>query len=160
VSEASAGSTGFNKVKPSARRKARRFLVQALYQWQMTGDNLNEIETQFRTDNNMIKTDTSFFHELLHQIPGQLNEIDRHFEAFLDRDKHELDKVELAILRIGTYELAQRLDVPYKVAINEAIELAKTFGATESHKYVNGVLDKVALRVRSAEVNAKRRPVQ
>lgn len=142
------------KPSPAARRKARRFTVQALYQWQMTGTNLGEIETQFRVDNDMRKTDVAYFHELLHEIPKCLNHLDGLFTPYLDRELKDLDRVELAILRIGTYELSKRIDVPYKVAINEGIELAKYFGATESHKYVNGVLDKVAQKLRVLEMKA------
>ena len=144
------------KPSPAARRKARRFTVQALYQWQMTGANIGEIETQFRVDNDMRKTDVAYFHELLHEIPKCVNELDDTFRPLLDRDIKELDKVELAILRIGTYELSKRPDVPFKVAINEGIELAKYFGATESHKYVNGILDKVAQRLRIVELKAQK----
>lgn len=140
--------------KPSSRRKARRFALQALYQWDMTGDNLGHIEQQFREENDLKKTDTVFFRELLHKIPACVNELDAYFTPLLDREKDELDKVELAALRIGTYELAKRLDIPYRVVINEGIELAKYFGATDSYKYVNGILDKVALQVRAVEINA------
>lgn len=144
------------KPSPAARRKARRFTVQALYQWQMTGANIGVIETQFRTDNDMCKTDVAYFHELLHEIPKCVNELDETFRPLLDREIKDLDRVELAILRIGTYELSRRPDVPFKVAINEGIELAKYFGATESHKYVNGILDKVAQRLRVLEMKANR----
>ena len=116
--------------------------------------NLGEIETQFRVDNDMCKTDVDYFHELLHEIPKCLNQLDDTYRGLLDREIKDLDRVELAILRIGTYELSKRIDVPFKVAINEGIELAKYFGATESHKYVNGVLDKVAQRLRVAEMKA------
>lgn len=150
------GSQTNRRPKPSERRKARKFATQALYQWQMTQHNLSEIETQFRVDNDMRKTDTGYFHELLHRIPGCVNELDSHFEPHLDRNKDELDKVELAILRIGTYELAKRVDVPYRVVINEGVELAKIFGATDSHKYVNGILDKVAQKLRMMEMSAHR----
>ena len=143
-------------LKPSARKKARRFAVQALYQWHMTGANLTDIETQFLSDNDFKKTDTDYFHELLHGIPSCVNELDEAFEKYLDRDKKDLDRVELAILRVGVYELAKRLDVPYRVVINEGIELAKTFGATESHKYVNGILDKASQALRMVEVRAHR----
>ena len=144
------------KPKPAARRKARKFATQALYQWQMTQHNLNDIESQFRVDNDMRKTDTGYFHELLHEIPGNVNELDSYFEPYLDRDKNDLDQVELAILRIGVYELAKRIDVPYRVAINEGVELAKIFGATDSHKYVNGILDKAAQKLRMTEMAAHR----
>lgn len=142
--------------KTAARRKARRFATQALYQWQMTGDSLSGIETQFRTDNDMRKTDVAYFHEILHGVPECMNELDTAFSPFLDRDLNDLDQVERAILRLSTYELLKRIDVPYRVVINEGIELAKMFGATESHKYVNGILDKVAQRARYQEMNAHR----
>lgn len=149
-------NTSAQKPSPAARRKARRFTVQALYQWQMTGANIGEIETQFRVDNDMRKTDVAYFRELLHEIPKCVNELDDTFRPLLDREIKDLDQVELAILRIGTYELSKRPDIPFKVAINEGIELAKYFGATESHKYVNGILDKVAQRLRIAEMKAGR----
>ena len=153
-------STASKKPSPAARRKARRFTVQALYQWQMTGAGLGEIEAQFRVDNDLRKTDVSYFHELLHEIPKCINELDGCFSPFLDREIKDLDRVELAILRIGTYELSKRVDVPYKVAINEGIELAKYFGATESHKYVNGILDKVAQKLRVLEMKANDKPAE
>ena len=142
--------------KPAARKKARRFAVQALYQWHMTGANLTDIEAQFHAENDFKKTDTEYFHMLLHGVPSCVNEVDDSFEKYLDRDKKDLDRVELAILRIGIYELLKRLDVPYRVVINEGIELAKTFGATESHKYVNGILDKASQALRMVEVRAYR----
>lgn len=142
--------------KTAARRKARRFAVQALYQWQMTRDNLSAIETQFRTDNDMRKTDVAYFHEMLHGIPQIVDELDNYFRPYLDRSVEDLDQVERAILRLGTFELLKRVDVPFRVVINEAVELAKMFGATESHKYVNGILDKVAQRARMVEIHAQR----
>jgi len=144
--------TAPKKMNPTARRKARRFAVQALYQWHMGGDALSNIEAQFRVDNDMKKVDGDYFHELLHEVPSHLTELDELVVPYLDREMHQLDPVELAIFRISTYELKYRVDVPYKVVINEAIELAKIFGATESHKYINGVLDKLAARVRLAEI--------
>ncbi|OUS27091.1 N utilization substance protein B [Gammaproteobacteria bacterium 45_16_T64] len=142
--------------KPAARKKARRFAVQALYQWEMTGANLSDIEAQFRVENDFKKTDVDYFHELLHGIPSCVTTLDEAFVKYLDRDKSELDRVELAILRVGIYELIKRMDVPYRVVINEGIELAKTFGATESHKYVNGILDKASQALRMVEVREHR----
>ena len=142
--------------KPAARKKARKFAVQALYQWQMTGANLSEIETQFQVENDFKKTDSEYFHEMLHGVPSCVMEIDEAFVKYLDRDKKDLDQVELAILRLGIFEMIKRLDVPYRVIINEGIELAKTFGATESHKYVNGILDKASQAIRMVEVRAHR----
>ena len=141
---------------PSTRKKARHLLVQALYQWQVSGSDINSIEAEFYTDNSMTKVDTEFFQELLHGIPKNLDEIDGAFELHLDRKAGDLDPVSRALLRIGTYELSYRIDVPYKVAINEAVNLAKKFGPTDAYKYINGILDKVAVTKRAAEVMAER----
>jgi len=139
------------------RRAARSFALQALYQWQMAGQPVNEIDAQFRVDNEaeMRNTDKRLFSELLTGVASRKSELDEQFKPFLDRELNDLDPVELAVLRIGSYELIHRLEVPYRVAINESVELAKIFGATESHRYVNGVLDKLAQRVRMAEVKAR-----
>ncbi len=136
---------------PAARRKARRYTLQALYQWQLAGAALNDIEAQFLADNDMKKVDRAYFHALLHGVPAQVSGLDEALRPFLDRRVEELSQVEKAILRMGAFELKERIDVPYRVVINEAIELAKTFGAEDSFKYVNGVLDKLARRLRSAE---------
>lgn len=136
---------------PSARRKARRFALQGLYEWQLSGNPAHEIEARYRVENAMHKVDLDYFHELLHRIPVEAEALDALFEPHLDRAFAALDPVELATLRIGTYELKHRLDVPYRVVINEGIELAKTFGASESHKYINGVLDKLAAELRKLE---------
>lgn len=136
---------------PAARRKARRYTLQALYQWQMAGAALNDIEAQFLADNDMKKVDRAYFHALLHGVPAQVTGLDEALRPFLDRRVEELSQIEKAILRMGAFELKERIDVPYRVVINEAIELAKTFGAEDSFKYVNGVLDKLARRLRSAE---------
>lgn len=142
-------------IKPAARRKARRFALQALYEWQISGNPVFEIEARYRVENDMHKVDLGYFHELAQKISQSAAELDDALLPYLDRQLSELDPVELATLRIGAYELLKRLDVPYKVVINEGIELAKTFGATESHKYVNGVLDKLAHAVRTVEVRGK-----
>lgn len=139
-----------------ARRRARSAAVQALYQWQLSGQNVGEIDAQFSDEHAETKTDLAYFRELLHQVAGRVDELDGYFKEYLDRPVNELDPVERAILRLGVYELAHRLDVPYRVVINEAVELAKTFGAEQSHKYINGVLDKVAHRVRVAEIAARK----
>ncbi|NHN38916.1 transcription antitermination factor NusB [Pseudomaricurvus alcaniphilus] len=140
---------------PATRRKARHYAMQALYQWRMTGAALNVIEAEFFTDNDMSKVDTLYFRELLHSVPAKLTEVEAGFVEYLeDRAGDELDPVTQALLRMATYELMSRIDVPYKVVINEAVSLAKKFGATDSHKFVNGVLDKVAARFRAVEVQA------
>ncbi|MEK9766382.1 MAG: transcription antitermination factor NusB [Thalassolituus sp.] len=145
-------ASGNQKPSPAARRKARRFAVQALYQWQLAGSSLSEIEAEFRTDNDMSKVDLEYFHDILHGVPKEKGRLDDKISPFLDRRIDELTPVELAILRLGAFEMCHRIDIPYKVVINEAVELAKTFGATDGHKYVNGVLDKLAQRERMVEI--------
>ena len=140
------------KIKPSARRKARRLAVQALYQWQLSENEPKSIELQFEEDNETSKVDMDYFAELLHSIPRTLEELDVLIQPEMTRAINEVDPVERAILRIATYELKYRPDVPYKVVINEAVELAKTFGGTDGHKFVNGVVDKLASSLRAAEV--------
>ena len=101
----------------------------------------------------MAKVDGEYFSELLHQVPASLSELDEHITGFLDRDMTELTPIELTILRIGAYEMIRRTDVPYRVVINEGVDLAKKFGATDGHKYVNGVLDKLAHSLRTQETS-------
>lgn len=141
------------KLNIARRRKARKLLLQATYQWQMSGADATEIEAQFRADNGA-KVDWDFFHSALQFVSGRYRELDELFKPFLDRRLEELNPVELALLRMGAFELSQRVDVPYRVVINECVELAKTYGATDGHKYINGVLDKTAHRLRSPEINA------
>ena len=125
-------------MKPSERRKARHCATQAIYQWQMTQANVGDIEEQFKIDQDM-----SYFRDLLFGVAVHCNELDKVFSPFLSRPLEEVDMVDKAILRLATYELTRRDDVPPRVVINEAIELAKAFAADDSHKFVNGVLDKV-----------------
>jgi len=155
MSENTAPKSNKKNSLTAQRRSARSFALQALYQWQMAGQPVNEIDAQFRVDNDMRNTDVRLFSELLVGVASRKSELDEQFKPFLDRELNDLDPVELAVLRIGAYELTQRMEVPYRVAINESVELAKTFGATESHRYVNGILDKLAQRVRMAEIRAK-----
>lgn len=138
------------------RRKARQLALQALYQWQMARQPVNEIEAQFRVNQDMTDTDLPLFSQLLRGVVEARAELDLAFSPYLDRNIDDLDPIEVSVLRIGSFELMRRLEVPYRVAINESVELAKVFGATDSHRYVNGVLDKVAQRVRAAEVSARR----
>ena len=149
--------SGHNKASPAARRKARHFAVQALYQWQLAGADLAQIEAEFRADNDMSKVDMEYFHDILHGVPRDKSLLDDKVSPLLvDRRLDEMTPVELAIVRLGAYEMMRRIDVPYKVVINEAIELAKTFGATDGHKFINGVLDKMAQRERSVEIRGPR----
>lgn len=137
------------------RRKARHYALQALYQWHMAGAALSDIEAEFRTDYDFEKVDLEFFQDITHNVPAKVDELEALFEPYLiDRSLAELDPIERAVLRLGTYELNERIDVPYKVAINESVALAKKFGAAESHKFVNGVLDKLAKQLRQAEIGA------
>ena len=139
------------------RKRARRAAVQALYQWSLTQHDIGTIERQFEEEHSGSKTDMEYFGELLHQVAARLDELEAAFTPYLDRPVDELGPVERAILRMATYELAHRLDVPYRVVINEAVDLAKIFGAQDSHKYINGVLDKVAQDLRAVEIAAARR---
>ena len=136
------------------RRKARHYATQALYQWTMAGASLTDIEAEFRTEYDFSHVDLEYFQALLHGVPAQVDELESVFEPLLDRKLSDLDPIERTLLRMGTFELRERLDVPYKVVINEAVALAKKFGATDSHKYINGVLDKAARELREAEVAA------
>ena len=144
-------------VSPAARRKARHYAMQALYQWHMTGAGLNTIEAEFRVDNDFSKVDSEYFSELVNGVPKNLDTVDGAFTPHLDRDIKEMDPVSLALVRLASYELLHRIDVPFKVVINEAVALAKKFGATDSHKYINGILDKVAHDKRALEVQAERK---
>lgn len=136
----------------SAKSKARQCAVQALYQWQMTGQNLSTIEQEFKDDQRLKNAQKSYFADLFHGVPKNLDKIDASMIDFVDRDIEKIDPVERAILRIGVYELLQKPEIPYRVVINEGVELAKCFGADGSHRYVNGVLDKVAQIQRKLEI--------
>ena len=141
----------------SAKSKARQCAVQALYQWQMTGKNLSAIEQEFREDQRLKNAQKSYFKDLFYGVPKNLDKIDASMLDFVDRDVEKIDPVERAILRIGVYELLQKPEIPYRVVINEGVELAKCFGADGSHRYVNGVLDKVAKIQRKLEIEAKQK---
>ncbi len=141
-----------------ARSKARERAVQAIYQWQVTGQSLSDIEQQFTEDQDMSKVKMEYFQELLHEVPAQLKAIDAALAELVDRPLEQVDPVERAILRIGTYELQARQDIPYRVVINESVELAKSFGSEQGHTYINGILDKLAKKLRAIEVQAQRAP--
>lgn len=143
-------------INPIARHNARRYVLQAMYQWQLAGTPLNEIEAEFMRYHIDKKLDLDYFKELLHGIPKHQHEIDNEMQPFLGRPLLEIDPVELAVLRLATYELIKRPDVPYRVIINEALELAKKFGSIEGHKFVNGVLDRVAKKSRVTEIKMGR----
>jgi len=134
------------------RSKARHYAVQAVYQWQMAGQAITEIQQQFLTEQDGSQFELSYFQQLLSGVAGNLSELDGLLGPCLDRSVESVDPVERAILRLGAYELAHQPDVPYRVVINEAVELAKVFGAEQGHKYVNGVLDKLAQKIRGHEM--------
>ncbi|WP_442489075.1 transcription antitermination factor NusB [Halomonas litopenaei] len=153
-----------------SRRAARELAVQGLYQWQMTDKSITAVEAEFRSQvpdddlevhENWLKVmeiaDLALFHELLHNVARYRKELDASISPLLDRRLEDIDPIELAILRLGAYELSKRLEVPYRAVINEGVELAKSFGATDGHKYINSILDKLAIKLRSAEVSARRR---
>ncbi|WP_373083460.1 transcription antitermination factor NusB [Zhongshania sp.] len=148
-------SPSYNQLA-AGRRKARHYAMQALYQWHMAGQALSVIEAEFQADYDMTNVDKEFFHDLVHSIPAQLTDLHALFEKHLDRKLDDLDPIELCLLRMGSFELLRRIDVPYKVAINETINLGKRFGATDGYRYLNGVLDKVAMECRAVEVAAER----
>lgn len=138
------------------KTNARKCAVQALYQWQMSGDSLTRIETYFLEEQHLKGAQKSYFTELFHGVPKELTQIDAALAEFVDRPVDKIDPVERAILRIGAYELMYRLETPYKVIINEGVNLAKDFGAEGSHKYINGILDKVSQKHRAVEIAAKK----
>ncbi len=142
---------------PAARSKARHYATQALYQWQMTKNPVLGILSEYFEDNDMSVVDVDYFREIVTKVPDELSTLETDFLPFVtDMSLAQIDPITLAVLRLSTYELRHRLDVPYRVVINEGVNLAKKFGATDSYKFVNGVLDKVAPRLRAAEVQAKR----
>ncbi len=141
---------------PSARRRAREFALQGLYEWLLSGSDAGVIDAHMREQDGFAKCDAVHFDALLHGCIRDAAALDAVLARHVDRPTTELSPVEHGVLLIGAYELTNCLDVPYKVAINEAVELAKNFGGTDGHKYVNGVLDKAAADLRPAEVGAAR----
>ncbi|MFC6440526.1 transcription antitermination factor NusB [Bowmanella sp. JS7-9] len=138
-------------MKPSARHLARELAVQGIYSWQMSGNSSRQIELNLATNNDMKAVDMAYFQELLREVIKQASGLDDTIKPYLGRLPEEIDPVEKAILRLATYELVHRVEIPFKVVINEAIELAKTFGAEESHRFINGVLDKAVKTLRKYE---------
>ncbi|MDM8566955.1 transcription antitermination factor NusB [Candidatus Halobeggiatoa sp. HSG11] len=142
------------RFKPKARTAARKLVLQALYQWQVTNQDISVIETQLLEDpdrliiQSLSKIDVPYFKQILNGIYQRFDELDTAYTPWLDRASNELDPIELAILRIGSYELKYCQDIPFKVVINEAVELAKGFGAEKSHKYINGILDQLAKKLK------------
>ena len=139
------------KTTAKARGKSRRLAMQAIYQWQMTGDSITDIKKQFFEENNMSKVDPEFFSESVSGVASSISEIDPYLEKNMPRSIESVDPVERSILRLAVYEFINRFDVPYKVVINEAVNITKEFCAENSHTFVNAVLDKVAKEIRHIE---------
>jgi len=137
------------------KRRARKLALQALYQWHMCKAELTEIDAQYRSFNDMTRVDTDYFNKLLYEIPKELPAIEAAFTPFLDRPLQDLNPIELTVLRIGSYELMHRLEVPYRVVLDESVNLAKEFGSQDGHRYVNGVLHQLAKQARAIEINAQ-----
>jgi len=135
----------------AARSRARRRALQALYAWQMSGSSMKSVIDQFRHEQDMEVADLEYFEDLLRGVEQHVAELDEALKPYIDRDVEQIDPIERAALRLAAYELTHRPDVPYRVIINEAIEVTKRFGADHGHSYVNGVLDKLAAQVRGAE---------
>jgi N utilization substance protein B len=144
------------RVAKSPRRRAREFALQGLYQWQISGNDEASIEAHLADIAGFDKADRQFFVAVLRGVLAQHTVLQEQLQAHLDRPFRELSPVEASVLLAGAYELVNCPQTPYRVIINEAIELAKGYGGTDGHKYVNGVLDKLAAKLRPLEVEAKR----
>lgn len=142
------------KLNKKARRKSRELAVQALYQWQLTGLDSQEILLQFLLFEGMQKADKPYFQLLFWGTVSHIQAIDNLLITYVDRPWVDVSPVEGAILRLGAFELLHCPELPYKVVLNESIELSKTYGATDSHKFTNSVLDKLAHQVRKTEIIA------
>ena len=137
-----------------ARGKSRRLAMQAIYQWQMTGDSITDIKQQFFEDNNPAKIDADYFSELVSGVATNLNELDTLLEKYMSRTIESVDPVERSIIRLAAYEFINRPDVPYRVVLNEAVNITKEFCSEKSHAFVNAVLDRAAKETRQIEVQA------
>ena len=140
-----------------ARTRARELMVQALYQKQIAGHTTAELVAQFREDASYERVDQEFFDELFPAISNGQESLEARLDGLIDRPLEQLDPIELCILLIGVYELEHRIDIPYKVVINEGVNLARRFGAIDGHKYINACLDVAAQTLRAIEVQANAR---
>lgn len=152
-------------VKSRAGRRSRRYcsrelVLQGIYQWRVTGGTVAFIETQLRDTDEFQKADGKYFSNLLHHVLNNIESLEEKIQPCLDRPLKELSPVEYAILLISTCELVNFPDIPYRAVINEAIELAKSYGGSEGYKYVNGVLDKLATQLRATETGAQFKPTR
>ncbi|MEM1174170.1 MAG: transcription antitermination factor NusB [Pseudomonadota bacterium] len=137
-----------------ARTRSRELAVQALYQKQIAGHDLSELKRQFSEQVAYERVDQEYFDELLSAVVSNEAELGENMDTYIDRPREQLDPVEYAVLLIGTWELQSRIDIPYRVVINEGVNLAKRFGAIDGHKYVNACLDKAAQGLREIEIKA------
>lgn len=142
-------------MNPRERHFARRIIMQALYEKETSNNPNQVIIAGFLIDNQKLKFDRSYFQTTFIEVSENKQELDEYIKKYIDRDFADLDPVSLAILRLATFELKSKLDIPYKVVINEAVNLAKSFGCTDSHKFVNATLDKLAKELRVSETGAK-----
>lgn len=138
-------------MKPAHRKQARVLALQALYAWAMSGNDIKQVELTMVTTNDMTKVDMEYFQAILLGVSQDVATVDKTYKPYLGRLPEEMDPIEKAIMRLATFELTDRVDTPFKVVINEAIELAKSFGAEESHKFINGALDKAVKTLRKSE---------
>ena len=148
--------TGAGRKPPAPRRRSREFALQGLYEWLIAGSDAGVIEAHVREQPGFERCDIKHFEALLHGCIREAAGIDAALAPFLDRKSTALSPIEHAVLMVGVFELQHFIDIPYRVAINEAVELAKSYGGTDGHKYVNGVLDKAAADIRRIEVQAQR----
>ena len=140
-------------IRKGRRRHSRELAMQGLYQWCVAGGTVEAIEEQLHETKEFLRTDEKYFSGLMHGVEKNLTELKAHIQACLDRPLKELSPVEFVILLLSTYEFTCRPEIPYRAIINEAVELAKTYGGTDGYKYVNGVLDKLAMQLRAEEVS-------
>lgn len=138
---------------PAARTYARQYALQAMYQWQLTHTPIKELEIEFLHFRIDKKFDQDYFKTLIHGVIETIDEVDEAIQPFLGRKQQDIDPIELAVLRLATYEILKRIDVPYRVVINEALKLTKKFGSIEGYRFVNGVLDRIAKKARSIEID-------
>lgn len=136
------------RYNPVARHQARRFAVQAIYQWSFTGISATELEMQFQTEYDLAKADIDYFREITQGVINKIAQLDDLIKPHLTRNLSEVDPVELAVLRIACFELSNLPDMPFRVVINEALQLTKVFGSVEGYKFVNGVLDSLVRQTR------------
>jgi transcription antitermination protein NusB len=144
--------------RKSGRRLAREFAVQGIYQWLLSGNDMPAIDAHLSEDEGFAKVDRKLFRTLMNGVLYNVDALRAHFAPLLDRPVDDLSPVEHAILLVATFELERQIETPYRVVINEAIELAKAFGGADGHKFINGVLDKMAPQLRAVEVEARNRP--